>query len=154
MVLHKAEVHFERYSKMDVLRRNTDYGLRIMAALAEHFNNGQLMSARQLASTGHFSYQLGCKILQKLHKAGLVDSAMGPKGGFVLSREPSKITLMDIVEALQGSVRLNRCLLGGQGCEFEPDCEINTKLSALQLYIDGYLGGITLAEIVKPRVKS
>ena len=44
---------------MDVLRRNTDYGLRMMAALAEHFNNGRLISARQLASNGHFSYQLG-----------------------------------------------------------------------------------------------
>ena len=132
---------------MDVLRRNTDYGLRMMAALADHFSDGRSISARQLASNGHFSYQLGCKILQKLHKAELVKSSMGPKGCFALSRQPSKITLMDIVEVLQGEVRLNRCLLGGEGCEFQSTCEINTKLSGLQLYIDGYLGGITLAEI-------
>ena len=67
---------------MDVLRRNTDYGLRMMTVLAEHFNNGQLISARQLAGNGHFSYQLGCKLLQKLHRAQLVKSGMGPKGGF------------------------------------------------------------------------
>ena len=95
---------------MDVLRRNTDYGLRMMAVLAEHFNNGRLMSARQLASDGHFSYQLGCKLLQKLHRAELVKSGMGPKGGFTLSREPSKITLMHIIKVLQGGIRLNRCL--------------------------------------------
>jgi len=132
---------------MDVIRRNTDYGLRMMAVLAEHFNNGQLISARQLANDGHFSYQLGCKLLQRLHKAKLVKSGMGPKGGFALSREPSKITLMEIINVLQGELRLNRCLPGGDGCEFQPDCEINTKLSCLQLYIDGYLNGITLAEI-------
>ncbi len=132
---------------MDVIRRNTDYGLRMMAVLAEHFNDGQLISARQLASEGHFSYQLGCKLLQKLHRSELVKSSMGPKGGFVLNREPSKITLMQIIKALQGEIRLNRCLLDGEGCEFESDCEINTKLSCLQLYIDGYLDGITLAEI-------
>ncbi len=132
---------------MDVIRRNTDYGLRMMAALAKHFNDGQLISARQLASDGHFSYQLGCKLLQKLHRAELVKSNMGPKGGFILSREPSKITLMEIIKALQGELRLNRCLLDGDGCEFQPDCEINTRLSCLQLYIDGYLDGITLAEI-------
>ena len=74
---------------MDVLRRNTDYGLRMMAALAGHFG-GELVSARQLAGTGHFSYELGCKILQKLNKAGLVKSSMGPKGGFTLSREPAR----------------------------------------------------------------
>ena len=138
---------------MDVLRRNTDYGLRMMAALAEHFNNSQLMSARQLASDGHFSYQLGCKLLQKLGRAKLIKSGMGPKGGFALSREPSKITLMEIIKALQGGIRLNRCLLDGQGCEFQPDCEISTKLSCLQLYIDGYLDGITLAEIARAKEK-
>jgi Rrf2 family protein len=119
----------------------------MMASLAEHFNNGQLISARQLANDGHFSYQLGCKLLQRLHKAKLVKSAMGPKGGFALSKEPSKITFMEIINVLQGELRLNRCLPGGDGCEFQSDCEINTKLSCLQLYIDGYLNGITLAEI-------
>ncbi len=138
---------------MDVLRRNTDYGLRMMAALAKHFNDGQLISARQLASDGHFSYQLGCKLLQQLHQAELVKSGMGPKGGFTLSREPSKITLLEIIRVLQGEIRLNRCLPGGEGCEFESDCEINTKLSCLQLYINGYLNGITLAEIVRAEQK-
>jgi Rrf2 family iron-sulfur cluster assembly transcriptional regulator len=132
---------------MDVIRRNTDYGLRMMAVLAGHFNDGQLISARQLASDGHFSYQLGCKLLQKLRGAKLVKSSMGPKGGFSLNREPSKITLMEIIKVLQGELRLNRCLPGGDGCEFQSDCGINTKLSCLQLYINGYLDGITLAEI-------
>jgi len=124
----------------------------MMVNLASHFN-GEFISARQLANEGNFSYQLRCKILQKLHNAKLVKSNMGPKGGFALSRKPSEITLMEIIIALQGGIRLNRCLLGGEGCEFEPECEINTKLACLQLYIDGYLGGITLEEILRNRSK-
>ena len=139
---------------MDVLRRNTDYGLRIMVALAKHSNNGKLMSARQLASEGHFSYQLGCKLLQRLGKAGLVKSVMGPKGGFVLGGKPSEISLMSIVDVLQGGVCLNKCLADGEGCEFEPVCEVSTKLSCLQLYIKGYLGGITLEEILQGQSKA
>ena len=137
---------------MDVLRRNTDYALRMMVGLASRFN-GEFISARQLAEDGNFSYQLGCKILQRLHKANLVKSDLGPKGGFALSREPSAINLMDVITALQGGIRLNKCLLGGRGCEFEPECEIHTKLTCLQLYIDGYLGGITLQEILGSRSK-
>jgi len=137
---------------MDVLRRDTDYALRMMMNLASSFN-GELMSARQLANEGHFSYQLGCKILQKLHRAELVKSGMGPKGGFALTREPSKITLMEIIKVIQGGIRLNRCLLDGGGCEFQPDCEISTKLFCLQLYIDGFLDGITLAEIARAKEK-
>ena len=135
---------------MDVLRRNTDYGLRIMVILAEYYSDGQLISARQLTNTAHFSYELGCKTLQKLHNKGLLNSGMGPKGGFILSKPPSEITLMDVVEALQGNVRLNRCLLDGDGCEFQSTCEINTKLSDLQLYINDFFSGITLAEMIKP----
>ena len=135
---------------MDVLRRNTDYGLRMMVNLASCFN-GELMSARQLANEANFSYQLACKLLQKLHKAKLVRSSMGPKGGFALSREPAKINLMEIINVFQGGIRLNRCLLGGNGCEFQPECQISTKLACLQLYIDGYLGEITLAELVSSR---
>jgi len=139
---------------MDVLRRNTDYALRMMVTLAKHFNNGELMSAKRLANEGRFSYQLGCKLLQRLHKADLVRSVMGPKGGFALNRKPSEITLMAIINTLQGGIRMNKCLLGGEGCEFEPECEVNTKLVCLQLYIDGYLGGITLEEILRSRSKA
>jgi Rrf2 family protein len=137
---------------MDVLRRNTDYALRMMVNLAGH-SNGEFISARKLASEGNFSYQLGCKILQKLHNAKLVKSNMGPKGGFALNRKPSEITLMEIINVMQSGVRLNRCLLDGEGCEFEPECEIHTKLACLQLYIDGYLGGVTIGEVMRNRSK-
>ena len=116
---------------MEILRRNTDYALRIMVNLARHFN-GELLSAKQLTNQGNFSYPLGCKILQSLAKARLVKSSMGPKGGFTLNRKPSE----------------NKCLKGGEGCEFQPDCQVSAKLSCLQLYIDGYLGNITLDEVI------
>lgn len=141
---------------MDVLRRNTDYALRMMVNLASHFNgfDGEFTSARQLAREGNFSYQLGCKILQKLHKANLVKSNMGTKGGFSLNRKPSEVTLREIITVMQGDIRLNRCLPDGAGCEFEPLCEINTKLACLQLYMDGYFGGITLDEVLRGRSKA
>ena len=137
---------------MDIIRRNTDYALRIMAVLANQ-SDGKSVSARQLASGGKFSYELGCKILQKLHKAGLVQSCMGAKGGFSLSREPSAISLREIISVLQGGIRLNRCLLDGNGCEFQPECGISVKLAHLQRHIDDYLEGITLAEIMGAKNK-
>ena len=123
-----------------------------MANLAHHYKN-ELRSARQLANDGHFSYQLGCKLLQKLNKAELVKSAMGSKGGFTLNKEPSKITLMEIIKVLQDGIRLNKCLLNGKGCEFQDKCEISKKLACLQLYIEDYLGAITLEEILRSETK-
>ena len=138
---------------MDVLHRNTDYALRMMVAMAVQFKNEKLMSARQLTSDCHVSYELGRKLLQRLHKAGLVKSVLGLKGGFALSRKPSEITLLAIINVLQGGICLNKCLSDDHECEFELGCEVNTKLAYLQLQMDDYLESITLEEILRSQNK-
>jgi len=132
---------------MDVLRRNTDYGLRAMVNLVRHYDR-ESVPTRQIASQENISYQL---ILQRLHNARLVESCMGPRGGFRLSREPSKISLRDIIVAIQGPVRLNRCLLGVSECPRRPKCAVSKRLAELQRHIDGYLGAITLDELSTSR---
>jgi Rrf2 family protein len=119
-----------------------------MTNLTRHWEH-KLVSAREVASEEDISYQLMCKILQKLHNAKLVKSCMGPKGGFRLSRKPSKISLLEIIGAIQGPVTLNRCLLGIDACERQKNCEVSKKLAELQEHIDSYLHGITLDGIFK-----
>jgi Rrf2 family protein len=119
-----------------------------MVNLARNYNNAAV-SARQLAEQEDISYQFACKILQQLHKGKLVDSRMGPKGGFSLSRPPGKIELLKVVEAIQGPVKINKCLLGTNSCPRRPKCAVSGKLAELQEYIDSYLRGITLAEFLQ-----
>jgi len=137
---------------MDVLRRNTDYALRAMVNLARHYKQ-KLVPAREVANQENISYQLTCKLMQKLHYAKLVESCMGPNGGFQLSRKPSKISLLEVVEAIQGPVSLNKCLLGVDACEQQKNCAVSEKLAELQKYINRYLRSITLNELLQDRGK-
>lgn len=132
---------------MDIIRRNTDYALRAMVNLANHWEK-EPVSARQIACDEGISYQLTCKLMQKLHKAGLVESCMGPKGGFVLSTEPAKINLFQIIKAIQGPLEVNRCLLDIDICPRKPKCSLTGKLIKLQNYIEDYFDGITLEEVL------
>jgi Rrf2 family protein len=109
----------------------------------------QPVSARLLADQEDISYQFACKILQQLHNAGLIDSRMGPKGGFSLSKPPASIELLNVIEAIQGPVKLNKCLLGAKACPRRPKCAVSGKLLELQEHIEDYLRGITLAEFLK-----
>ena len=79
---------------MDILRRNTDYALRLMVSLAREYGKGAL-ATRTLAEDEDVSYQLACKLMQRLHAAKLVESCMGPKGGFRLSRKPADISIRE-----------------------------------------------------------
>jgi Rrf2 family protein len=131
---------------MSLLRQNTDYALRVMVHLAHDQTNG-CISARTLAQEQEISYQFACKILQQLHEAKLVDSTMGPKGGYRISRPAEKITMNQVIEAVQGPIDLNRCMKGLMTCPRQSRCPVAEKLSTLQSHIGNYLEGITLAEL-------
>ena len=93
--------------------------LHAMAFLAA--NPGERFSAKQIAGLHGVSEAHLSKVLQRLAKVGLLDSARGPKGGFVLARPAEQITLLDVYEAVDGPLRPTTCLLGtpicnGRGC--------------------------------------
>ncbi len=131
---------------MSLLRQNTDYALRVMVHLADSDVNG-CISARTLAREQDISYQFACKILQQLHEAKLVDSTMGPKGGYRLSRPANEITMRQVIEAVQGPVDLNRCMKGLATCPRQPCCPVTEKLAILQGRIEDYLEHITLNQL-------
>lgn len=132
---------------MDVIRRNTDYALRAMVYLARHYGNGAV-STRTIATKENISYQLACKLMQKLNKARLVESYMGPKGGFRLGREPAKISMAEVITAIQGPISLNRCLVSSKACERQKTCSLRAKLVGLQEHIAKYVSGISMEEML------
>jgi len=138
---------------VDILRRDTDYSLRAIVYLARHYGN-EPVSARELAQSGGIPYQLACKLLQKLHNAKLVESSMGPKGGFKLSGEPSKISVFKVIKAIQGRLSLNRCLLSANVCSYHRQCLISRKLADLQQQMESFLNNVTLDKLVSTRAKN
>lgn len=131
---------------MDVVRRNTDYAARLMVHLAKRYGNGPI-STRTAAAEEQVPYQLACKLMQKLNIAKLVTSCMGPKGGFVLGAEPSKISLLEIVEAIQGPISINRCVLDEDACSRNTICSVREKLADIQDVMTKGLAAITLDEL-------
>jgi len=138
---------------MDILRRNTDYALRLMVCLAREYGNGA-MATRAVAQAEDVSYQLACKLMQRLHAAKLVESCMGPRGGFRLSRPPGQVDIREVIEAIQGPLRLNRCLLSDAACPRQDSCPIRVKIGELQDRMDEYLSSVTLDGLARNRGKS
>jgi len=135
---------------VDIVRRNTDYALRMMVNLAKHYEKGP-ESTRSVSIEETVPYQLACKLMQRLNKAKLVESCMGAKGGYRLSKPPTEINILDIIETIQGPVSVNRCLLNLESCKRRGQCPISSKLKGLQENLNSYLSGITLDELALNR---
>jgi len=83
------------------------------------------------------------KIFQNLSKSGLVGSARGSGGGFYLTRPASDITVLEILESIEGPIALQRCLEIDVGCEHSSGCALCGLLAEAQL---GHLGRTPLAQ--------
>lgn len=131
---------------MEVIKRNTDYAFRLMATLATDCDKN--IPVRRLASESVVPYQLACKILQKLSSALLVESKMGPKGGYKLADLPEKINLKQIIEAVQGTIIFNQCLRCDSSCPLSSACTISGYLAEIQLKMNEHFESKTLAMLI------
>jgi Rrf2 family protein len=120
-----------------------------MAHLANSPGDGPV-SAATIAAEQDISCQLASKLLQRLQKVGLVESCMGVKGGFRLSRGPAEISLLDVIEAIQGKIALNRCLRSAGACPRHKVCPVRGHLGQVQQMVVDHLGKTTLRDLVGP----
>lgn len=87
------------------------------------------------------------KIFQTLAKAGLVKSARGVGGGFSLARDPAEIRVLEVIEAVEGPIALQRCLEPEASCEHMGGCALCGLLSEAQDRMKEVFGRTTLAEL-------
>ena len=135
---------------MEIIRRNTDYALRLIIHLAR-CKHETAVSASTLAKAESVPQQLTSKLLQKLNKAGIVGSLMGSKGGFYLNRNPKDISLGEVVEVIQGPLKVNRCILDKEFCPRMPSCTVRKELLKLQKKIEDFYHQITVERLAGNR---
>ena len=81
----------------------TEYALLALLELANYYNCAEPLQIRQIAAKQNIPDRYLEQLLAMLRRGGLVKSQRGAKGGYVLAREPWKITLLEVVDALEGS---------------------------------------------------
>ena len=104
------------------------------------------LSARMAADRLGVSEAHLSKVLQRLTKVGLLTSTRGPKGGFVLTRDPASVSLLEVFEAIEGPVEPATCLFGIPLCEGE-SCVLGKVIVDVNNTLFEYLAEKTLADI-------
>ncbi|TVV72239.1 SUF system Fe-S cluster assembly regulator [Sphingomonas solaris] len=128
----------------------TDYAVVMLSAAARHAPAARL-TATLLADETGVPLPTAQKLMGRLAGAGLLHSARGTGGGFVLARDPSAISLADIVEAVEGPIAMTACVEDGRhDCGLEEACRVKPHWSAVNDAVKGALGGVSLATLAAP----
>ncbi|MGZ5915585.1 MAG: Rrf2 family transcriptional regulator [Hyphomicrobium sp.] len=130
------------------LNTKARYAVMAMADLAKCGGDGAAVPLSAIAERQNLSVAYLEQIFLRLRRAGLVESARGRSGGYVLARRAQDITIAAIMEAVHEETRMTRCLDGDVGCLGEQRCLTHELWHALGGHIAAFLSDVTLQEVL------
>lgn len=130
------------------LTRNGEYAVRAVLYLATQ-PPGKLSLIQEIAEKQEVPKSYLSKIMQNLTRAGLVKSRRGARGGFHLARPAGEITLRQAIEAVEGPIFLNVCLIRKGECHRDELCPVHPVWKEAQMKLFEVLDGRTMAELAR-----
>ncbi len=125
--------------------QSDDYAIRTLVDLAAHPDARiREIAARTAIPVAHLA-----KVVQALARAGLVETTRGRAGGTRLARDAGQITLLQVVQAMQGPLSFRRCPRRGNGCPLNPDCALHRMTLELEDAFATKLERVRVADLVR-----
>jgi Rrf2 family protein len=128
------------------ITRQADYAVRAVLHLAK---NGDMRTATStIAEEQRIPPSFLAKIVSQLSIAGLLHTSRGARGGVTLARAPKEITLLEVIEAIDGPIQLNECVGDVGSCSFDADCPLRPVWCDAQEDLVKRLKGTNFADMV------
>ena len=130
------------------LSKKADYALMAMKHLALRGDRAS-SSAREIAEQYEIPIELMAKVLQRLVQRGLLASHQGTRGGYHLARQPGRISVADVIQAIDGPVTVTACSTEDESCDQFAKCNVRDPLWKVRERILAALGDCTIAELAQ-----
>lgn len=128
------------------LTRKGEYAIRGIVYLATQPID-QVCLLSDIAAAVDVPQTFLAKIFQQFSKIGLVRSYRGTGGGFILGRAPEKITLLEVVEAVEGPIIPNRCVTSEGECDRSNTCNVHPVWINVKDQVKGILANVSLKDL-------
>lgn len=122
------------------LSRGAEYSVRGILYLAMNYSEDCVSVIDEISRASEVPVPYMAKLFQSLARKGFVKSFKGQKGGFMLSRHPKEITLLQVIEAMEGPIFLNTCLIHKGYCPRDVACSVHDVWTGAQKILVDYLG--------------
>jgi Rrf2 family protein len=135
-----------------LITRETDYAVRTVLYLAR--DRDRTANVTEVAHAMHIPKSFLAKVLQRLVRHHILTSMRGVKGGFRLARKPSEISLLDIMEAVQGPAGINVCAIDSKRCHLSATCSVHPVWVEIRQELEKRLKRQTIGKLVGTRKQS
>jgi Rrf2 family iron-sulfur cluster assembly transcriptional regulator len=129
-----------------IYSRSAEYAIRAFVYLASAPPD-QYVMAKQIAADTSIPAHFLAKILQQLARKGFLRSSKGPTGGFCLRQPPAQVSMLDIVDTVDGLQDYQRCVSGFPECNDEAPCGLHDSWKPIRSRIIEYLEGTSIADV-------
>lgn len=131
-----------------MLSNSSKYAIKGVLYLALNSKEDHKIMVRDIFEVVHVPEAYLAKLLQELSRHGIISSARGPKGGFYLSEDDRKHTLMDIVRVIDGEKRVNSCVMGMRNCDMNNPCVLHKLVGANKSKFINVLEKTTILDLI------
>jgi len=128
------------------LTKRADYAIRAVVAIATAAP-GDRLSVRTIAAVQSIPVRFLAQVMADLVAAGLVEGMAGRTGGYRLARPAAEISMLDVIEAVEGDSRRETCVLRGGPCQLNGVCAVHHVFAATQAGMIRELGAATIASL-------
>ncbi len=127
------------------LTNTGDYAVRAMLDIARY--HPTVRTARQITAAMDLPGNFMTRILPTLVRHQLLDSTAGPAGGYTLARPPAEITLLEVIEVIEGPVAIDECVLGGGPCDWTELCPLHETWAEVRTGAAHRLAATTFSDL-------
>ena len=128
------------------LTRRGDYAIRAVIALGRAVP-GAIIPAPRLAAITGIPRRFVAQVMVEMVRVGIAQAKVGRSGGYLLARDPRSITLLEVVEAVEGDPRRRMCVLRSAPCLWDGPCDVHQVFAAAQDALLAELGRATIASL-------
>ncbi|MEE8350079.1 MAG: SUF system Fe-S cluster assembly regulator [Acidobacteriota bacterium] len=131
------------------MSKEADYGILLLAHFS-HQQQGRKHSAREVAQDNGLPLPMVRKVLKILAREGLLISHRGARGGYSLVRLGQRITVAEIIKAVEGPLAMTECVEAPGECRLESTCQLKTAWQRINDTVLQALGRMTLSDLTDP----
>ena len=131
------------------LTKTADYAVRAAIALAEAWGDDGYRTIHEVADEMALPVSFTPQVLGMLARAGIAESKAGRGGGYRLARSPRRISMLEVVEAAEGTLANERCTLRGGPCRWDDHCAVHETWTKAREALRRQLARSSLADVAE-----